>query len=159
MGAINGGSASNVIPNICNVKGTLRFFDDKAGEDALEVLKEVTEDVARAHKCKVKFSDYTRIVAYPTINDPDITQKAIDSLNDIYPDAFIEGQQTYGSESFFGYSRLCPSVYTNFGVGNEKEGIGAGAHTPEFDLDPEGIKYAIGLQVKFARDFLGDTND
>ena len=159
LGAINGGSASNVIPNTCNVKGTLRFFDDKAGEDALEVLKEVTENVARAHKCEVKFSDYTRIVAYPTINDKDLAQKAIDSLNDIYPDAFTEGQKTYGSESFFGYSRLCPSVYTNFGVGNEREGIGAGAHTPEFDLDPEGIKYAIGLQVKFSRDFLGDTND
>lgn len=159
LGAINGGAASNVIPDTCNVKATLRFFDDKAGEDALEVLKNVTTDVARAHKCEVEFSDYTRIVAYPTINDPEVSHNAIKSLNDIYPDAFVEGKATFGSESFFGYSRLCPSVYTRYGVGNKEEGIGAGAHTPEFDLDPEGIKYAVGLQVKFATDFLEGAFD
>ena len=160
LGAINGGSASNVIPNTCNVKGTLRFFDDKAGEDALEVLKEVVKTTAKAHKCEVEFTDYSRIVAYPTINDVALAKEVRKSLNDIYPDALVEAEPTYGSESFFGYSRLCPSVYTKFGVRNEKDGIAAGAHTPEFDLDPEGIKYAVGLQVKFASDFLsGVAND
>lgn len=159
LGSINGGAASNVIPDKCNVKGTLRFFDDKAGEDALEVLKEVTEATAKAHKCEVEFSDYTRIVAYPTINDPDLAEEVIKSLNDIYPGAYRDGKPTFGSESFFGYSRLCPSVYTKFGVRDEENGITAGAHTPEFDLNPEGLKYAVGLQVKFATDFLGGAND
>lgn len=159
LGSINGGAASNVIPDRCNVKGTLRFFDDKAGEDALEVLKEVTEATAKAHKCEVEFSDYTRIVAYPTINDPDLAQEVIKSLNDIYPGSYRDGKPTFGSESFFGYSRLCPSVYTKFGVRDEENGITAGAHTPEFDLNPEGLKYAVGLQVKFATDFLGGAND
>ena len=159
LGAINGGSASNVIPNSCNVKGTLRFFNDKAGEDALEVLKEVTKQTAKAHKCEVEFTDYTRIVAYPTINDPDLAENVRKSLKDIYPDALEEASATFGSESFFGYSRLCPSVYTRFGVGNKDQGISAGAHTPEFDLDPEGIKYAVGLQVKFASDFLNGAYD
>ena len=159
LGAINGGSASNVIPDICNVKGTLRFFDDKAGEDALEVLKEVTRQTAKAHKCHIEFTDYTRIVAYPTINDPDLAEDVRKSLKDIYPNAFEEAATSYGSESFFGYSRLCPSVYTRFGVGNKEKGISAGAHTPEFDLDPEGIKYAVGLQVKFASDFLNGVFD
>lgn len=159
LGSINGGAASNVIPDRCNVKGTLRFFDDKAGEDALEVLKEVTEATAKAHKCEVEFSDYTRIVAYPTINDPDLAEKVIKSLNDIYPGSYRDGKPTFGSESFFGYSRLCPSVYTKFGVRDEENGITAGAHTPEFDLNPEGLQYAVGLQVKFATDFLGGAND
>lgn len=159
LGAINGGSASNVIPDICNVKGTLRFFDDKAGEDALEVLKEVTRQTAKAHKCEIEFTDYTRIVAYPTINDPDLAEDVRKSLSDIYPNAFEEAATSYGSESFFGYSRLCPSVYTRFGVGNKEKGISADAHTPEFDLDPEGIKYAVGLQVKFASDFLNGVFD
>ena len=154
LGAINGGSASNVIPNTCTVKGTLRFFDDKAGEDALEVLKEVTKLTAKAHKCHVKFTDYTKIVAYPTINDVSLAEDVRKSLADIYPKALVEEEATFGSESFFGYSRLCPSVFTSFGIRNEDKGITAGAHTPEFDLDPEGIKYAIGLQVKFASDFL-----
>lgn len=159
LGSINGGSASNVIPDRCNVKGTLRFFDDKAGEDALEVLKEVVNTTARVHKCYVEFSDYTRIVAYPTINDPDLAEKVITSLNDIYPTSFLDGNPTYGSESFFGYSKLCPSVYTKFGVRDEKNGISAGSHTPEFDINPEGIKYAVGLQVKFALDFLKGAFD
>lgn len=159
LGSINGGSASNVIPERCNVKGTLRFYDDKAGEDALEVLKDVVVNTAKAHKCEVEFSDYTRIVAYPVYNDIDLSENVIKSLNDIYPDAFTEGKATFGSESFFGYGTLCPSVYTRYGVGNEEAGISAGAHTAEFDLDPEGIKYAAGLQVKFASDFLNGVYD
>ncbi len=155
LGSINGGSASNVIPNSCNVKGTLRFFDDEAGENALEVLKEVASTTAKAHKCEIEFSDYARIVAYPTINDPDLAENVRASLNDIYPGAFVDGKPTFGSESFFGYSRLCPLVYTKFGIRDEKNGIAAGPHTAEFDLNPEGIKYAVGLQVKFATDFLG----
>ena len=159
LGSINGGAASNVIPDKCNVKGTLRFFDDKAGEEALEVLKDVVRTTAKAHKCQVEFSDYTRIVAYPTINDPDLAGQVIKSLEDIYPGAHLDGEPTYGSESFFGYSRLCPSVYTKYGVRDEENGITASAHTPEFDLNPEGLKYAVGLQVKFASDFLGEVND
>lgn len=159
LGAINGGSASNVIPNTTNVKGTLRFFDDKAGEDALKVLKEVTIATAKAHKCEVKFNDYTKIVAYPTINDPKLRDKIKESLDEIFPKAFVDLEATYGSESFFGYQRLCPSVYAGFGIGNEEEGMAAGAHTPEFDIDPRGMKYAVGLQVKVAIDFLEGVYD
>ena len=156
LGAINGGSAPNVIPDRCKVKGTLRFFDEAEGEHALEVLKEVVSLTARAHKCEVEFADYTKIVAYPVINDIELAEFTRKSLDDIYKDSLVEVAETYGSESFFGYSKLAPSIYTKFGVRNEDKGITAGAHTKEFDLDPEGIKYATGLAVKFALDFLNE---
>ena len=159
LGSINGGAASNVIPNSCNVKGTLRFFDDEAGEKALETLKEVTVATAKTHKCDVKFSDYTRIVAYPVVNDLRLSDNVRASLNDIYPGAFVTSEPTFGSESFYGYQRLCPSVYTKFGIRDEKNGIAAGSHTPEFDINPQGLKYAVGLQVKFATDFLKGVFD
>lgn len=159
LGSINGGSASNVIPDRCKVKGTLRFFDDKAGEAALEVLKNVVTAIAKAHKCEVEFAPYNRIVAYPVVNDEKLAAEVRQSLDDIYPGSRIEAKPSYGSESFFGYSRLCPSIYTRFGAGNADEGMKAGAHTAEFEIDPEGIKYGVGLQVKFATDFLEGVFD
>ena len=93
------------------------------------------------------------------INDEKLAENVRTSLEDIYPGSLQDAKPGFGSESFFGYSRLCPSIYTRFGVGNESRGIKAGAHTPEFEVDPEGIKYGVGLQVKFATDYLNGVFD
>lgn len=159
IGAINGGTTSNVIPDRCNVKGTLRFQNPEAGKEALELFKEVATATAKANRCEIIFNDDTEIVTDPVINDPELTDKVRQSLEDIYPGSRTEAEPGYGAESFYGYSKLCPTVFTRFGAGNDEKGIRAGAHTAEFEIDPEGIKYGIGLQVKFATDFLTGVFD
>ena len=62
------------------------------------------------------------------------------------------------SESFYGYSKLCPSIFINFGTKNEAEGKVSDLHTAKFDLDERGIDYALGLAIKFAIDFLKESD-
>ena len=154
LGAINGGTSANVIPDKCKVKATLRFFDVNEGIHALEVLKEVAEFTARAHKCEVEFTENTGLMARPVINDSNLAEFIRKSLQSIYPDSLVEAEAEYISETFYGYGKLCPSVITKFGVRDESRGYGSDLHTKEFDLSYESIEFAIGLAGKFAVDFL-----
>lgn len=158
IGAINGGSSPNVIPDKATIKATLRFYDTDVARDALEVVKNVAEFTAKAHGCDIRFADYFKIVAEPVFNDEKLADFAIESLNSIYPGSLIESEAGWGSESFYGYGKLCPTIFTYFGVRNEEKGIVAGAHTDKFDLDEEGIEYGLGLALKFAVDFLKESS-
>lgn len=154
IGSIKGGDAANVIPDRARVKATLRFFDLEAGKNALEVLKNAASLTAKVHGCQIEFYDYTKIVAEPVINDEKLAELVRDSLDSIYEASLIESPKLWISESFYGYSKLCPTIFINFGSRNEKEGKAADLHTGKFDLDERAIDYGLGLAIKFAVDFL-----
>ncbi|WP_308749504.1 amidohydrolase [uncultured Anaerococcus sp.] len=158
IGAINGGSAANVICDRANVKGTLRFFDLDEGKKALELVKNVADLTAKAHGCSVAFNDYSKIVAEPVINDENLAKEVKKSLNSIFEDALVDSPKLWISESFYGYSKLCPSIFINFGTRNEAEGKASDLHTAKFDLDERGIDYGLGLAINFAIDFLKESD-
>lgn len=153
IGSINAGFASNVIPDKVNLKATLRFFEDKVGENALEKLKVVAEKTANLYDCKIKFNDYTRVVAYPVSNDEKLAEFAIDSLEEILPNSLVYEDVSYGSESFYGYGKICPIVFAKIGIKNEEKGYGAGAHTENFDVDNDGLYYGLSSALNFLINF------
>ena len=154
IGSINAGHASNVIPDKANLKATIRFFEDSIGEAALEKLKNVAKDTAKVFDCKVNFNDYTRIVAYPVRNDEDLAKFARASLKELFPKSLREDKPSFGGESFYGYRKLCPTVFARIGVKNEGKGYGAGAHTEKFDIDNDSLYYAVASAVNFLINFL-----
>lgn len=153
IGSINAGFASNVIPDKANLKATLRFFEDEVGEKALEKLKNVAEKTASIYDCKVKFNDYTRVVAYPVINDEKLADFTRFSLDEIFPNARVDEEISFGSESFYGYGKISPSVFVKIGVKNEEKGCGAGAHTEKFDVDNDGLYYGLACALNFLINF------
>lgn len=157
IGAINGGFASNVIPDTCNIKATIRFFDQEVGKESLSLLKEIAESTAKLNGCKVNFNPYTRIVAKPTYNDPKLAQFARNCLDEIFKNSLVSQDPSFGSESFSGYSELAPSVFVKLGIENKELGTGASPHTPKFDVDTDVIFYGSALASKFALEFLSQV--
>lgn len=153
IGSINAGFASNVIPDKANLKATLRFFEDEVGEKALEKLKDVAEKTASIYGCKVKFNNYTRVVAYPVSNDENLSEFARSSLEEILPNSRVDKEVSFGSESFYGYGKIAPSVFVRIGVKNEEKGCGAGAHTEKFDVDNDGLFYGLACALNFLINF------
>lgn len=153
IGSINAGFASNVIPDKANLKATLRFFEDEVGEKALEKLKNIVEKTASIYDCKVKFNDYTRIVAYPVINDEKLADFTRVSLDEILPNSRVDEEISFGSESFYVYGKIAPSVFVKIGVKNEEKGCGAGAHTEKFDVDNDGLYYGLACALNFLINF------
>ena len=69
IGEVSGGCQWNVIPDTCHVAGSLRYFDEQAGEDAYRVLEDVTRHTAAAHRCRVSFADISGPTLPPVVND------------------------------------------------------------------------------------------
>lgn len=158
IGAINGGQAANVICDMANVKGTLRFFDLEEGKKALDLVKNVADLTAKTNGCSVVFNDYTRIVAEPVINDENLAKQVKASLDSLFENPIVDSPKLWISESFYGYSKLCPSIFINFGTRNEEKGQASDLHTGKFDLDERGIDCGLGLAIKFAIDFLKESD-
>ena len=52
-----------------------------------------------------------------------------------------------GAESFLTLSSDEPSVMIRLGIGNEKERMMAGLHSPHFDLDESAMKFDISATL------------
>ena len=64
---MNAGSAHNVIPNTVDLKGTIRTLSPERRAEIREAIREVAENIARAHRCS---ANVTVIDGFPaTMND------------------------------------------------------------------------------------------
>lgn len=153
---IHGGETYNVIPNSVFIGGTFRFFDLNEGEKGLSVFKKVSEDIAHAHNCSVKFHDKMAIAMGPVVNDSTLAQFGRKAIQELYPDKVISGEQYiwYAAETFARYSELAPTLFTFVGIKNDLLGSGAEHHNDRFDLDEDALSYGAGAMVQFAVSFL-----
>ncbi len=150
---IHGGSANNVIPNDVRIGGTLRFFDEEEGAKAVEVIREVANYTAKAHKCEIK--EHGLFVAgKPIINDEELARIAQEGVEEILPGSLVKDVTWFASESFGRYAELAPAVFAFVGIRDEEYGSGAEHHNDLFDLDDAALRYGVEATTKFAVDFL-----
>ncbi|MDR1675832.1 MAG: peptidase dimerization domain-containing protein, partial [Tannerella sp.] len=154
---IHGGEMYNVIPNSVFIGGTIRFFDRSEGEKGFSILRKVSEDIARAHGCSVRFHDKMGIAMGPVVNDTSLARFARDAVKELYPDKVVSGEQYiwYAAETFARYGELAPALFTFVGVKNDRLGSGAEHHNDRFDMDEDALSYAVGAMVQVAVRFLG----
>ncbi len=86
-----------------------------------------------------------------------IAEKAVEKY--IGADALTDCTPWMASETFAITSRLYPGVLTFTGIENKEKGCGANHHTPEFDLDEDGLTYGAATCLGFALDYLAEKPD
>lgn len=150
---IHAGVVNNIIPESCYVGGSLRYYNRKEAEHAIEVLKHTIVHTAKAHYCE---ADVSRIElkTVPVINDPEVSRIAVAGVDDILPGHLVSGVKWYASESFSRYCTIAPSCFAFLGIGNPDLGSGAEHHNICFDLDEDALKYGVAASVKFTIDYL-----
>ena len=153
LGSINGGTIANVIPNEVRVTGTIRFFDRKEGEKAVDLIKKIGKLTAQAHECEFIANDI-RVEYNPVINDEDLSELSKRASEDIMPNSIKEDVIWFGSESFSDYNKIAKTIFALVGTKNDKLGSGAEHHNEYFDIDEESIAIAIKAMVKFASVYL-----
>ncbi|MDR0732715.1 MAG: amidohydrolase [Dysgonamonadaceae bacterium] len=149
---IHGGEIYNVIPNSVFIGGTVRFFDPSEGEKGFSLLRKVSEEIAQAHGCSVKFHDKMGVAMRPVVNDANLAQLARDAVEELYPGKVVSGEQYiwYAAETFARYGELAPALFTFVGVKNDALGSGAEHHNDRFDMDEDALGYAVGAMVQVA---------
>lgn len=155
IGQLHGGDQVNVIPGELVFGGTSRFFSlEKAGQHFLDTLLSSLE-----HECKIYNCSYEKLrllePIYEVRNNTDCAkmgQKAI--VEALGEDALYDEDPWMASESMGLYLQEFPGVLSFTGIANPDLGSGANHHTPEFDVDENGLKAGAAMAVSYALNFL-----
>jgi amidohydrolase len=153
IGAIHGGTKTNIIPAEVALKGTLRATSEE-GRDLLEArFREVVAATTAMHGNTFEL-DYRRM--YPvTINDPGVTAVVREAARSLLPaDGLVEPVQVMGAEDMSYWLREVPGCYFFVGSRNAAAGLDASHHTSRFNFDERAMLIALELLYRSTRRLL-----
>jgi IAA-amino acid hydrolase len=148
--SINGGEAFNVIPPQMILGGTYRSLTNKGLEFLGKRIREVAEQVASAHRCKVKTAEIGNPYP-PTVNDAACWKMAQQVAGDMLGSESIrEAPPVMGGEDFAYYTEKVPGCFVGLGVRNPSIGAVYHVHHPAFKADEDALPIGAALHVGFA---------
>ena len=147
---IHGGQAYNVIPEVVEMKGTIRGLTMTMLQHLQTRLQEVAGQVASANRCEVEVefpgNDYP-----PTINDAETWKLARRIGADVLGASEVhEMPPIMGGEDFSFYTEQVPGCFVGLGVRNEDQGAVYFVHHPKFKVDEDALPLGAALHVGFA---------
>jgi len=154
IGQINAGSATNIIPTECEMRGTIRYYRPKTGEMIRERVRQIAEHVAQAHGATAEVQ--TRL-GYPSlINDAAVTQLLESTARELFGDErVITGEDpSMGAEDFAFYAQRIPAAMFRLGVRPKEMESYPGLHHPKFNFNDAALATGIKMFCETARRFL-----
>ncbi|MGV2861940.1 M20 aminoacylase family protein [Achromobacter sp. ESBL13] len=149
VGMMNGGTAPNVIPDMIELRGTIRTMSLAARETALRRVREMCEGlgVANATHIDVEFG----MGCPPTINAPGPAATVAAAATRVVGADLVDDRITplMAGEDFAYLLQECPGAY--FFVGQD----GHFCHHPEYDFDDDILPTGAAVFVEIVRDRLG----
>lgn len=153
FGAINGGSAANIIPDSVSLLGTIRYLHEAKGANAespLAKFKRIVEGVSALHNssCELEFS-----YGHPTlVNSKEMTDRVRVAVEKVSPELKIEQVVTLAGEDFSEFTSRVPGCYYFLGAA-KADGEVFPHHHPRFDIDENVLKTGVELHVRTALEF------
>jgi IAA-amino acid hydrolase len=134
IGVINGGQASNVIPEIVSLQGTIRSMSSEVATHARQTVERLCAGVAQAFGATI--SPIFESVLPGLVNDPRIAGLFASVVGRLLgADNLVTDQQpSMGSEDFADYLPVVPGCMLTLGV-KAVAGKITPLHTPTFDID------------------------
>jgi len=156
---IHAGEATNVVPDSCELQGTVRTFTFELLDLIEQRMKEVAEHTCAAFGATCEFS-FTRNYP-PTINhvkETDFTRRVLGTV--VGPDNVVDFEPTMGAEDFSFFLQAKPGCYFMIGNGDgahREGGHGLGPcmlHNPSYDFNDELIPLGATAWVRMAEEWL-----
>jgi amidohydrolase len=150
---LKAGDAFNVIPQFCEMTGTVRTFEPEVRTVILARLCEIAEGVAQAMGCKADVQ-LTRLTP-AVINDEKIARGVEKAARENIAWGQIDSNyRTMISEDMAYFMLDIPSCFTLVGSANAEKGLVFGHHHPKFDFDEAALPIATALITASALDLL-----
>ncbi|WP_149276794.1 M20 metallopeptidase family protein [Pareuzebyella sediminis] len=153
FGKVVADGAINILPDEVYIEGTFRTMDEAWRKDALKKLERLVVNMATSMGGT---SELTIKHGYPhLVNEPDSTERLrTDAVAYLGSTNVVNADQWMAAEDFAYYSQKHPACFYLLGVGNPGNGINAGLHTSNFDIDESAIEIGGGLMAWLAYDNL-----
>ncbi|WP_334154713.1 M20 aminoacylase family protein [Tepidimonas sp.] len=162
---IHAGEATNVIPDRCEIQGTVRTFTVEALDLIERRMRELSEQLCAAFGARADFR--FRRNYPPTVNSAAEAAFAAEVMRDIVgPDGVVAQEPTLGAEDFAYMLQAKPGAYVFIGNGDGAHrgtygpGHDAGPctlHNPRYDFNDELIPLGATYWVTLATRWLART--
>lgn len=154
IGSFHAGSATNIIPDTAQMKGTVRSYSPEVQELLLRRIREVAEHTASAYNAEATVTFLTDI---PSLNNnEEMTQMLIDTIETISPDFKIVDRQSLGCEDFALIAEKVPAVYFHVGGAVEDSEKRYPLHNPKIVFDERCIPLGVATHTAFAINWLNN---
>lgn len=151
--SIQGGEAFNVIPEVVELKGTIRSFDEEVRKKVHERFDEIVNNVSLAFGCQVE-AEIWRITP-AVLNDLEMAERVQAVAGQVLPDARVDAtERTMGSEDMAFMMADIPGCYFFIGSANPELGLDASHHNPRFDFDESALTNSAALMSAAIVEFL-----
>ena len=149
FGKIQGGLATNVIPDKVEILGTLRTMNEKWRYEAHEWIKQFVHHTCEAYGAKA----IVEIPAgYPSLfNDPVLTGKSMDWARAyVGAESVEELDMRMAGEDFSFYTHHMPGCFFRIGTNRNNERFTAPVHNAHFDIDESAMETGMGMMTWLA---------
>lgn len=153
IGTINGGTRFNVIASEVKLTGTIRTLNERVRERAVLLMRETLTNVTAAYGATSELTiDGSNPVTY---NEPSLVEETLPTIKRIVGAEHTLALKPFmPAEDFSYFQRVVPGFYFFLGVGNRAQGITAGWHTADFDVDEESLVVGVKVMSNVLLDYL-----
>jgi len=140
--AFNAGEAAAIIPDVCEIMGTIRthYVEDK--ELFKKRLYEMTKSIAELFNVEYEIKYWG--ISEPVINEEKHTLLAAEWVEDIFDKGLVQSESfKLAGEDFSRYSVLVPSTFLVVGCSNEDPKTQYGLHNAKFNPDERVLDYGV----------------
>jgi amidohydrolase len=148
IGKIEGGSATNIIPQEVKLSGTVRALNSKHRKKTLGLIERTVKGITSSAGAKYKFEISH---GYPElVNDKNITSFSSTAAVEYAgaKNVFIS-EKMMTAEDFSYYLKRIPGTFYWIGAGNT-----TGLHTPTLNIDESILPYGAGFMAYLAWKYL-----
>jgi len=151
--SMTGGEAFNVIPEVIELRGTIRSFKSEIRDLVLRRFKKIVIGIAEAMDCQAEIELWK--ITPATVNDPEMAGRVREVAARILPESELEAnERTMGSEDMAYMMDDIPGCYFFVGSANHEQGLDAAHHHPKFDFDERALPRAAALMAGAVVEFL-----
>ncbi len=145
--SLQAGSASNVIPDECVVRGTVRTFSSTLRNAIHQTMLATADSCAKKYGCTV-VSTYN-LQYPPLINDSALTHRFIEEAKKLMGEEnVLPLVKTFAAEDFAYFAQEVPAVHFRLGIEDGVKGK-LPLHASGFDASEDAIYYGIAILTNF----------
>lgn len=154
VGSIHSGTATNIIPDFAEIKGTARSLTNEVREFIKRRIGEVANGICDTFSAECEY-EYSELFP-PLINNNEICDMLTNSAKEILGEenCILGGSATMAGEDFAYFTQVCPSVLFKLGCRNEEKGIINPIHHSAFDIDEDCLVCGAAVFTNFILDYL-----
>ncbi len=142
VGTLHAGTVSNIIPEECELRATVRTFDEETRQLLARRIPELVTGIAEAMRgaAEVRYN-----LGYPSlVNDramTDLVRRVAGEL--VTPEKVVEREPSMGAEDMSYFLQHAPGCFFNIGSNNPDRGLVYGHHHARFDIDEEALPVGV----------------